>query len=219
MSLRQGLLALLNEEPKHGYQLKVEFEAATGGMWPINVGQVYTTLDRLVRDGLVEAHDGGEQKNYHLTLDGYRQLGDWWQAVPSDDPPPRDELIVKVLLAVTTTPDEALDIITGQRTAVHELLQQRRRARRDANAGDTSIAHRLAEDALVVRAEADLRWLDLCESRVLEAHRAAPAGPGTGGGTAGSGARAKPPAPGSPAPPAVRGRGSGSGRRLRRNGS
>jgi DNA-binding PadR family transcriptional regulator len=177
MSLRQGLLALLNEEPKYGYQLKVEFESATGGMWPVNVGQVYTTLDRLVRDR-------DDQKQYRLTLDGSRQLGEWWQAVPGDDPPPRDELIVKVLLAVATTPDDALAVITAQRTAVLELLQQRRRMRRDANRHDIPLAERLADDALVVRAEADLRWLDLCESRVLDRGRdrdRAAAPPGSGG--------------------------------------
>jgi DNA-binding PadR family transcriptional regulator len=170
MSLRQGLLALLHEEPKHGYQLKVEFEAATGGMWPINVGQVYTTLDRLVRDGFVIA-DTGEQKQYRLTPDGTQQLGAWWQAVPADDPPPRDELMVKVLLAVATTPEHALEVITAQRTAVLELLQQRRRRQLHAGRDETPLAEQLADDALVVRAESDLRWLDLCESRLTDHQR------------------------------------------------
>jgi DNA-binding PadR family transcriptional regulator len=49
MSVREGLLALLAEGPRNGHQLKIEFEAVTGGVWPLNVGQVYTTLDRLAR--------------------------------------------------------------------------------------------------------------------------------------------------------------------------
>ncbi len=167
MSLRLGLLALLSAEPKHGYQLKTEFERATGGMWTVNVGQIYTTLDRLVRDGCVEVASAAEadQKQYRLTLDGYDALGAWWRALPQEDPPPRDELMVKVLLAIATRPDEALDVITAQRTAVLELLQQRRREQRRSVERGASVAQVLADDALVVRAEADLRWLDLCESR------------------------------------------------------
>ena len=87
MAVREGLLALLIEGPRHGYQLKSEFEAATGGVWPLNVGQVYTTLDRLERDGLVD-HDGDEaRKSYRLTREGEHALGAWWEAVGADDPP------------------------------------------------------------------------------------------------------------------------------------
>jgi DNA-binding PadR family transcriptional regulator len=178
MSLRQGLLALLQEEPKHGYQLKTEFEHATGGMWTINVGQVYTTLDRLIRDGYVDADESDDQKHYALTAEGSRQLEHWWQTVPGDEPPPRDEMLVKVLLAIATAPDAALEVITTQRTAVLELLQERRRATRTSAKATTpqSMADALAADALVVRAEADIRWLDLCEARLLAARP--PAGRG-----------------------------------------
>jgi DNA-binding PadR family transcriptional regulator len=55
MSVRHALLALLSEGPKYGLQLREEFEARTGDVWPLNVGQVYTTLQRLERDGLVES--------------------------------------------------------------------------------------------------------------------------------------------------------------------
>lgn len=200
MSIRQGLLALLNTEPKHGYQLKTEFESATGGMWPINVGQVYTTLDRLVRDGYVEVDDDGEQKQYRLTLVGTEQLGRWWRAVPGEEPPPRDELIVKVLLAIATTPDDALAVIARQRTAVTELLQQRRRSQRRAEEHGVTPADLLAEDALVVRAEADLRWLDLCESRIRVSGRPA-APPSDPTGPAARRSAARPAAVPAPAPP------------------
>jgi DNA-binding PadR family transcriptional regulator len=176
MSIRQGLLALLSVEPKHGYQLKSELESATGGLWPINVGQVYTTLDRLVRDGFVDfTTTADDQKQYLLTDDGVAELGRWWQLVPGEEPPPRDELMVKVLLAIATAPATALDVITAQRTAVIELLQRRRRLQQRAAGHTTSIAQRLAEDALIVRAEADLRWLDLCESRLVASRTATPA--------------------------------------------
>lgn len=167
MGVREGLLALLDEGPRYGYQLKTTFEGATGGVWPLNVGQVYTTLDRLERDGLVTVleldDEQSAQKSYELTAAGRETLGAWWQAVPADDPPPRDELMLKVLLAIEHGPDHALGVVTRQRTALLSLLQQRRR---EGRAGSTTLASRLVADALVVRAEADLRWLDLCESRL-----------------------------------------------------
>lgn len=197
MAVREGLLALLSSGPQYGYQLKTGFEVATGGVWSLNVGQVYTTLDRLRRDGLVlvglqEGDDGTEQKQYSLTAAGREALGEWWEAVPSEDPPPRDELQLKVLLAIEQGADHALDVITHQRTALTRLLQEHRRgirggrqnrARRsprgrsvpapadpDARAGQTTpreLASELVAEALTVRAEADLRWLDLCEARIL----------------------------------------------------
>jgi DNA-binding PadR family transcriptional regulator len=167
MAVREGLLALLDDGPRHGYQLKSEFEAATGGVWPLNIGQVYTTLDRLERDGLVE-HDGDvARKVYRLTDDGEQALGAWWEAVGADNPPPRDELMLKVLMAIERGPDHALEVVTGQRTAALSLLQQRRQAsRRDKDAG--SLGATLVTDALMFRAEADLRWLDRCETRIEE---------------------------------------------------
>jgi hypothetical protein len=126
---------------------------------------VYTTLDRLQRDGLVAVDAGGEQKRYVLTPGGEDALGEWWQMTPSDDPPPRDELQLKVLLAIDQGPEHALAVITRQRTALTRLLQRHRRAH---PAGDGApLAEALVADALAVRAEADLRWLDLCEARIL----------------------------------------------------
>ena len=170
MAVRESLLALLHEGPRHGYQLKTAFETATGGVWPLNVGQVYTTLERLERDGLVDVDVDDGQKIYRITDEGVAELGAWWQAVPVDEPPARDELMLRVLMAVDHGPDHALEVITRQRTALHRLLADRRRARPAArtSAGDTALAESLVTDALMVRAEADLRWLDLCEARVLE---------------------------------------------------
>lgn len=193
MGVREGLLALLDDGPRYGYQLKTRFEGATGRVWPLNVGQVYTTLDRLERDGMINVtlldpddtgaqadqrgpeppgaeqrgaeQRGSAQKSYALTDAGREELGAWWRAVPADEPPPRDELMLKVLLAIEHDPATALDVVTTQRTALLGLLQQHRR--RSAGAGaQPTLAERLVADALVVRAEADLRWLDLCESRL-----------------------------------------------------
>ncbi len=169
MSVREGLLALLADGPRNGHQLKVEFEAATGGVWPLNVGQVYTTLDRLARDGLVARArpngdpDGGG-KRYELTAAGRESLAAWWELVPADEPPPRDELMLKVLFATTLGASHAVGVITEQRTALLAHLQAHRRSPRAAASDDAAAA--MVRDALIVRAEADLRWLDLCEARL-----------------------------------------------------
>jgi DNA-binding PadR family transcriptional regulator len=174
MAVREGLLALLGDGSSHGYQLKTGFEAATGGVWRLNVGQVYTTLDRLVRDGLVVVDEADEQRSYRLTDDGVAELGAWWAAVPGDEPPQRDELMLKVLLAISNGREQGLAVVDRQRSAVLELLQlhrQRQRSgrRRDSSSGGgpPSLAQELVEEALVARAEADLRWLDRCEQRLL----------------------------------------------------
>jgi DNA-binding PadR family transcriptional regulator len=79
MSVRHALLALLSNGPRYGMQLREEFEAATGDVWPLNVGQVYTTLQRLERDGLVESDGGDEQrqKSYRITVGGRAELSEW----------------------------------------------------------------------------------------------------------------------------------------------
>ena len=163
MAVREGLLALLDGRKSHGYQLKTSFEAAVGGAWPLNVGQVYQTLERLERDGLVRSDKGGDLRSYVLTAEGAAELGAWWDADPADEPPPRDELMLKVLLAVPRGREHALEVITAQRDVVMARMQQRRRSSR---AGGRGLAAAMVADAIAVRAEADLRWLDLCEERL-----------------------------------------------------
>ena len=119
MSVRHALLALLSEGPKYGLQLREEFEARTGEVWPLNVGQVYTTLQRLERDGLVEAEDTGDdgpQKGFRITAAGAEELTRWLRTPPDLASPPRDELVMKVLVAVR---------VPG--TDVHEVIQAHRR--------------------------------------------------------------------------------------------
>ena len=120
MSVPHALLALLSGEPKHGLRLQNEFESRTGEVWPLNVGQVYTTLGRLERDGLVESDGDGERarKRYRITPAGSEELAGWLRTPPGLVPPPRDELVIKVLVAMQVA-----------RTDVHEILQVHRRRR------------------------------------------------------------------------------------------
>src|SRR3954447_21231599 len=99
VSVPHALLALLSDGPKYGLQLRQEFEAGTGEVWPLNVGQVYTTLQRLERDGFVECDDAGAagpQKHFHITAEGAAELAAWLRTPPDLSSPPRDELVIKV---------------------------------------------------------------------------------------------------------------------------
>ena len=127
MSVRHALLALLSEGPKYGLQLRHEFEVGTGEVWPLNVGQVYTTLQRLERDGLVASTDGEDeslQKGYRITPAGSRELAAWLQTPPDTSPPPRDELVIKVLVALRLPGVEVRELIQVHRRHLVELMQR-----------------------------------------------------------------------------------------------
>ena len=166
MAVREGLLVLLTEGERYGYQLKTEWESATGGIWTVNVGQIYSTLDRLVRDGLVEVDERDDQKLYRLTLAGKSELDEWWRALPAAAPFERNGLVVKVLLALRAGTEHGLDIITRHRTALTASLQATRRSMRTRSV-DADLTQTLLDDALITRIESDLRWLDQCERRLL----------------------------------------------------
>ena len=167
MAVREGLLALLADKPRHGYDLRAEFEARTAELWHLNSGQVYTTLERLERDGLVDAdedHDdpSGRRRIYRVTDTGNAELRRWLDASSWTVEPQRDELLMKVLLAADDPPAAAA-LITDHRHALMARLQLLRREQREA---PDTLAYQLVADALVARLEADLHWLDRCEQRL-----------------------------------------------------
>ncbi len=184
MSVRYGLLALLAEAPTHGYQLKTAFERRTAGSWQVNIGQVYTTLQRLERDGLVEEDRPPEDRRgehpddrraYRITAIGRVQLEAWFTTPIIAEGPPRDELTIKVLLAVAAGDIDVTAILQRQRTGSVEQLQAytRRKALADP---ERDLALLILLDALIFRAEAEVRWLDACEVR-LRQHRVRTANP------------------------------------------
>jgi DNA-binding PadR family transcriptional regulator len=170
MSVRYAMLALLSEGPRYGLQLRDEFEARTGEVWPLNVGQVYQTLQRLERDGLVESDgtgDQGPQNHFRITAEGERELAAWLRTPPDLSSPPRDELVMKVLVALYVPSADVHAVIQAHRRYVVELMQRWTRIRED-DAGDFNTA--LAIDAELFRLDSVVRWLDAAEARV---HRAA----------------------------------------------
>lgn len=116
MSVRHSLLALLDAGPLHGYGLKSEFETATGDVWPLNVGQVYTTLGRLERDGLVvvETDDDG-QKVYGITDAGREELRRWFKTPVAREVVPRQELAIKLVFAMRSGVADVAEVVQRQR--------------------------------------------------------------------------------------------------------
>jgi DNA-binding PadR family transcriptional regulator len=166
VSVPHALLALLSEGPKYGLRLQNEFESRTGEVWPLNVGQVYTTLQRLERDGLVASNGDGERsrKQYELTSAGSQELAGWLRTPPELVPPPRDELVIKVLVALQIPGIDVGEILQVHRRNVIEVMQRYTRIKADAPEDDIPLA--LVADAELFRLEAIVRWLDAADARL-----------------------------------------------------
>ena len=174
MAIRHGLLALRDEGPAYGYQLKSAFEERTGGTWPLNIGQVYTTLSRAERDGLVAQLDVGADGRvvYEITDAGRHEVADWFASPVRRDAPARDELTIKLAVAVTAPGVDVASIVQTQRSETMRTLQALTRLKIDAadRPDDTDdTAWHLVLERLIFDAEAEARWLDHVEARLLRA--------------------------------------------------
>ncbi len=170
MSVRHALLALLSEGPKYGLQLRQEFEERTGEVWPLNVGPVYTTLQRLERDGLVESDGTGEdgpQKGFRITADGEDELASWLRTPPDLSAPPRDELVMKVMVALRMPDTDVREVIQVHRRYLVELMQQWTHLKEDE--ADLDLAFALMVDAELYRLDSVIRWLDAADGRLKRA--------------------------------------------------
>lgn len=175
MSIRHGVLALLAEQPRYGYEVRTAFEARTGGTWPLNVGQVYTTLSRLERDELIASagEDDAGHAVYAVTDTGREQLRRWFTTPVRREDRPRDELAIKLALAVAADVDTG-DVIQAQRSDTLRAMQDytRLKARTSASTDPADLAFQLVLESMVFQAEAEVRWLDHCESRLVQARPA-----------------------------------------------
>jgi DNA-binding PadR family transcriptional regulator len=166
--MRFPLLALLARGPAHGYELKQALEQRFGAVLPpLNAGQIYTTLSRLERDGLVDddavAQDGRPNKRvYRLTDAGHEELRGW---VENSTPATRlkDDFFIKLVLARAAGIADPLELIAKQRGAYLQAL----RALDDVAAqADGDVTAALLVEGAALHLEADLKWLDLCEQRI-----------------------------------------------------
>lgn len=172
MSVRQSLLAILDQGPCYGYQLRAEFDRRTGSTWPLNVGQIYNTLDRLERDGLVAKGDSDERGHvyYEITDAGSSAVAAWLSSPVERSAGTRDELTVKLAIASTLPGVEAAGIVRTQRRASIVRLEELNRAKHDgANPdGPEELARALVMDSMIFAAEAEVRWLDHAEQLLAQ---------------------------------------------------
>ena len=170
MSVRQSLLAILDQGPCYGYQLRAEFDRRTGSTWPLNVGQIYNTLDRLERDGLVEKGDVDEQGHvyWEITDAGAAEVRDWLGSPVQRAQGTRDELAIKLAVAATLPGIDVAEIIQTQRRASLAQLQELNRAKYAGSNpdGPEELAWSLVVDSMIFAAEAEVRWLDHSEQRL-----------------------------------------------------
>jgi DNA-binding PadR family transcriptional regulator len=173
VSLKFGILGLLAEQPLHGYDVKNRFESLLGGSWDVNFGQVYMTLQRLERDGLIEADGGrGDRRKlaYRLTASGRQTLDDWLSRPESEPQQLREEIYVKLLLS-TRLADGRLDaLLTAQRRVylqrLKDLAELEQAARRDGR--DDLV---LLFKGAILHTEADLKWTDACADEIRNSNR------------------------------------------------
>jgi DNA-binding PadR family transcriptional regulator len=174
MSIKHALLALLADEPSHGYELKKRYDQEMGLLWPLQQAQVYNNLRLLENAGLVEldariAQDNlPDQKRYRLTAPGQQELARWLSSPVRTSRKLKDDFYLKltVLAAVLQQPEALADLLWTQREANLQYLRELEQALTEAEAAGDEVTASLVEGA-ILHAEADLAWLDRCESRLL----------------------------------------------------
>lgn len=170
MSVRQSLLAILDQGPCYGYQLRAEFDRRTGSTWPLNVGQIYNTLERLERDGLVEKGDTDDLGHvyYEITGAGRVEVQAWLDSPVQRGTGTRDELAIKLAVAATLPGVDPFVVIRGERDAAQARWQRLHDSVRSGAEPTVpeELAHALVLDAQLFAAEAELRWLDHVEQRL-----------------------------------------------------
>lgn len=184
MSLRHGLLALLADGPRHGSRLRTEFAVRTGADHPPDISRVCAVLGRLERDGMV-AHEGVDEAGrmlYALTEAGRAELRSWYARPVERAGPPRDELTIKLTLAVAAPGVNVRQVLETQRRyiseALHDHVRQRAEALSHPLESPDEVARLLLLERRICHAEAETRWLDHCEARLLRLHL--PRGAGAG---------------------------------------
>jgi DNA-binding PadR family transcriptional regulator len=167
--VRLPLLALLAKEPAHGYQLKTMLERTFGEAYPSpNIGQIYVTLQRLAKDGLVSCQDVEQSSRpnkrvYELTPAGQEALAAWLDE-PSDGPRIRDDFFMKLALGPLAGVSDRMALINRQRR--HYLTLMRGLSGLAADPGQGPIPRLLIEGA-VLHLQADLDWLERCQQELL----------------------------------------------------
>lgn len=170
MSVRNAILGLLAQKPRHGYELHAAFSAVGGATWDVKPAQIYTTLERLEESGLVQTEsdlgEGNEpdRRIYAITRDGRDALKGWFEdGVPTEHQ--RDEFFVKLMIGLVSGEADPAFIIQTQRSRLYQELHDVT-TQRDTYDPQTEMAQILLVDKAIMHLEADLRWLDMIEMRL-----------------------------------------------------
>lgn len=166
MSVRQSLLAILDQGPCYGYQLRAEFARRTGATWPLNVGQSTTRSTGSSATGSSRRATSTSRGTCTGTsrMPGSLEVREWLRAPV--ERAPRDELAIKLTVAATLPGVDAADVIRTQRSASQAQLDELRGAAYTGPAGPEEVAWSLVTDARVFAAEAELRWLEHAQERL-----------------------------------------------------
>jgi DNA-binding PadR family transcriptional regulator len=170
--LKFALLGLLHRQPRHGYDLKHAFERLVGGTWMVNIGQIYTTLARLERDGfvqseLVEQDPRPDRKVFSLTDAGEKELRRWLER-PAEEPIRlKDELFLKVLVS-DLAGEDITDLVWSQRQRYLDSLADLTELQTRPGVEQPTL---LLLEGAILHLQADLAWLDRCEDVLASPRR------------------------------------------------
>lgn len=173
MSIKHALLALLDEEPLHGYELKTKFDEALGSLWPLRQAQIYNNLRLLEKAGHIELDERIEQadlpdrKNFRLTEAGQQELTDWAASPVRTNRKLKDEFYLKLatLINVMGREGSVVDLLWAQREEILQHLRELERTLIAVEAEDDTLMAVLIE-GVILHAEADLAWLDRVETQL-----------------------------------------------------
>jgi DNA-binding PadR family transcriptional regulator len=173
LSVRNAILGLLAQRPRHGYELRAAFEAIVGGeeIWEVKPAQIYGTLARLEEGGLVakegvDQDAGPEKLIYGLTPRGRTELNEWFATGIAGEHQ-RDEFFIKLMLSIDDEKADPYQVIQAQRSGIYKDLHELTK-RRDRVDPKQQLAQIFLLDKMIMHLEADLKWLDLLDARLDE---------------------------------------------------
>jgi DNA-binding PadR family transcriptional regulator len=177
MSVKYAMLGILAEKDLHGYELKISFDEKVGEFWSLNYGQIYSTLDRLEKEDLVtydrQAQDRRpDRKIYSITRKGRKELDEWLSTPVNRVRALRDEFFIKLVFMDKNNPAPVLELIEKQKALylkqMNHLTHQKVALKKKPKDPD-ALTTELLMDAGLFHAEADIKWLTLCESKIKAA--------------------------------------------------
>lgn len=170
--VRDWILALLAERPLCGMELKARFETGTSGTWLVNAGQVYSTLGRLERSGLVARLEADDNRRvrYSLTTAGRVEVERWWQTPANRNRIQQSELVIKLALAIASPGAKPATVIQTQRAETMRRIEELT-IEKELASPDENLSRLMILDHQLLLYEAEVRWLNHVDSVTAQARR------------------------------------------------